>query len=130
MYRNGQKLEDGSASAKILEIHLQWVNGGTMTGVYPPYRVVSGAHFKSQVGFLALGDGSCGTGNDKFRLDYNEAGVTKPLGEWTERCDGTLRNLGVDLSSLGGKNVQFALLFWQIAPQDRIGPCRPARGPR
>lgn len=109
MYKNGQTLEDGSSSSKILEVHPQWVNEGATTGLYPPYLVVSGEHFKSQVGFLALGDGSCGAGSAKFRLNYNESGVTKPLGEWTESCDGTLRNIDVDLSSLGGKNVQFAL---------------------
>jgi hypothetical protein len=109
MYKNSQRLEDGSTSTKILEIHPQWVNDGIMTGLYPAYVVVAGEHFKSQVGFLALGDGSCGTGNAKFQLNYKEAGVTKPLGEWTKTCDGTLRSIDVDLSSLGGKNVQFAL---------------------
>jgi hypothetical protein len=109
MYKNGLKLEDGSTSTKILEVHPQWVSEGSMTGTYPAYQVVSGEHFKSQVGFLALSNGSCGSGNAKFRLNYNEAGVVKPLGEWTESCDGTLRNIDVDLSSLGGKNVQFTL---------------------
>jgi hypothetical protein len=110
MYKNGQRLEDGSTPAKILEIHPpQGVNDGIMTGLYPAYIVVGGEHFKSQVGFLALGDGSCGAGNSKFRLNYKEAGVLKPLGEWTETCDGTLRNIDVDLSSLAAKSVQFEL---------------------
>jgi len=109
MYKNSQRLEDGSTPAKILEVHPQWVNDGIMTGLYPAYVVVSGEHFKSQVGFLALGDGSCGAGNAKFQLNYKDAGVLKPLGEWAETCDGTLRNIDVDLNSLGGKNVQFAL---------------------
>jgi hypothetical protein len=109
MYKNGQKLEDGSSSTKILEVHPQWVNDGTMTGLFPPYLVVSGEHFKAQVGFLALADGSCGAGNAKFRLNYKEAVVLKPLGEWAETCDGALRNIDVDLSSLGTKTVQFEL---------------------
>jgi len=71
--------------------------------------VVSGEHFKAQVGFLALADGSCGAGNAKFRLNYKEAVVLKPLGEWAETCDGALRNIDVDLSSLGAKTVQFEL---------------------
>ena len=109
MYKNSQKLEDGSTPAKILEVHPQWVNDGIITGLYPAYTVVAGEHFKSQLGFLALGDGTCGTGNAKFQLNYKESGVIKPLGEWAETCDGSLRNIDVDLSSIGGKNVQFAL---------------------
>jgi hypothetical protein len=109
MYKNSQKLEDGSTPAKILEVHPQWVNDGILTGLYPAYTVVAGEHFKSQVGFLALGDGTCGTGNAKFQLNYKESGVIKPLGEWAETCDGSLRNIDVDLSTIGGKNVQFAL---------------------
>jgi hypothetical protein len=109
MYKNGQKLEDGSTPAKILEVHPQWVNDGKMSGLYPAYLVVTGEHFKSQVGFLALGDGSCGAGNAKFQLNYKEAGVLKPLGEWIESCEGTLRNIDIDLSSLGAKTVQFEL---------------------
>jgi len=109
MYKNGQRLEDGSAPTKILEIHPQWVDDGKMNGLYPGYLVVTGEHFKSQVGFLALGDGSCGTGNAKFQLNYKETGILKPLGEWAETCDGSLRNIDVDLSSLAAKTVQFEL---------------------
>jgi len=109
MYKNSQKLEDGSTPAKILEVHPQWVNDGKMSGLYPTYLVVTGEHFKSQVGFLALADGSCGAGNAKFQLNYKEAGVLKPLGEWIEACEGTLRNIDIDLSSLAAKTVQFEL---------------------
>jgi hypothetical protein len=109
MYKNSQKLEDGSISAKILEVHPQWVNDGKMSGLYPGYAVVAGEHFKSQVGFLALSDGSCGAGNAKFQLNYKDAGVLKPLGEWMESCDGTLRNIDIDLSTLAAKTVQFEL---------------------
>src|SRR5688572_31406473 len=109
MYKNGQRLEDGSSSTKILEIHPEWVNEGKMSGLYPPYLVVTGEHFKSQVGFLALADGSCGAGNAKFQLNYEEADVLKPLQEWIETCDGTLRNIDVDLSRLAAKTVRFEL---------------------
>jgi len=130
IYKNNQRLEDGSTPAKILEVHPQWVNDGIMTGFYPVYEVAAGEHFKSQVGFLALGDGSCGAGNAKFQLNYKDVGVLKPLGEWTEACDGSLRNIDVDLSSLGGKNVQFALAVlangsagqdWAVWVSPRVG---------
>ncbi|MGB8984754.1 MAG: NBR1-Ig-like domain-containing protein [Anaerolineales bacterium] len=109
MYRNNQKLEDGSTPGKVLEIHPQWVNDGVMTGLYPAYTVVSGEHFRAKIGFLALSDGTCGTGNAKFQLNYKESGVLKPLGEWTDTCDGSLKSIDVNLSTIAGKTVQFAL---------------------
>lgn len=109
MYRNSLKLEDGSSSAKILETHPQFVNDGVITGLYPAYTVVAGEHFKAEIGFLAQNDGTCGVGNVKFQLNYREAGVTKSLGEWAKSCDGVIKEIDVDLSSLAGKTVQFAL---------------------
>lgn len=119
MYRTGSKVEDGNTPAKILEIHPQFVNNGSMTGLYPAYTVVSGEHFKARIGFLAKADGTCGTGNVKFQLNYKEGGVLKNLGEWTETCDGTLKDIDVDLSSIVGKNVQFALAVLANGPADQ-----------
>lgn len=120
MYRNNQKLEDGSSPSKVLEIYPQMVTDGVMTGLYPAYTVVSGEHFKAKIGFLALSDGTCGAGNVKFQLNYKESGVLKPLGEWSDTCDGTLKDVDVDLSSIAGKSVQFALavLANGVATQD------------
>jgi hypothetical protein len=119
MFRNNQELEDGSSPAKILEIHPQFVNNGVMTGLYPAYTVVAGEHFKAKIGFLAQADGSCGVGNAKFQLNYKEAGVIKPLGEWAETCDGTIKDVDVDLTSIAGKNVQFALAVLANGPADQ-----------
>lgn len=116
MYRNGQRLEDGSSPSKVLEMHPQWVNDGVITGLYPAYTVVSGEHFTAKIGFLALSDGTCGSGNAKFQLNYKEAGVLKPLGEWTDTCDGTLKSIDVNLSSIAGKTVQFALAVMANGP--------------
>jgi hypothetical protein len=131
MYRAGSKLEDGTSSSKALEIHPQMVNDGIMTGLYPAYTIVSGEHFTAKIGFLAKEDGTCGAGNAKFQLNYKEAGVLKPLGEWTDTCDGILKSIDVDLTSIAGKNVQIALAVlangaadqdWAvwIAPQIKI----------
>ena len=109
MHKNGQKLEDGSTHTKTLETHPQWVNDGVITGRFPAYTVVSGEHFTAKIGFLALGDGTCGTGSAKFQLNYREAGVLKSLSEWTESCDGALKAVDVNLSSLSGKTVEFVL---------------------
>jgi len=109
MYRNNQKTEDGTSPSKVLETHPQWVDNGVITGLYPAYTVVSGEHFKAKIGFLAQNDGTCGSGNVKFQLNYKESNVLKNLGEWTDTCDGVLKDIDVDLSSIAGKTVQFAL---------------------
>jgi len=108
-YKDNEKVEGGGTPARVLEMHPMWVDNGVITGLYPNYTVVTGEHFKARIGFLALADGTCGAGNAKFQLNYKEAGVLKPLGEWAETCDGSLRTLDVDLTSLAGKTVQFAL---------------------
>jgi hypothetical protein len=118
MYKDNQKLEDGSSPSKVLEIYPHMVNNGQMSGLYPPYTVVNGEHFKARIGFLAKADGSCGVGSATFQLNYKEAGVLKSLGQWTETCDGTLKDIDVDLSSIAGKNVQFALAVLANGPAD------------
>lgn len=119
MYRNSQKLEDGTSPTKVLEIHPKWVSDGVMTGLYPAYTVVAGEHFKARIGFLAKADGTCGVGNVKFQLNYKEAGVLKPLGEWAKTCDTTMKDVDVDLTSLAGKSVQFALAVLANGPADQ-----------
>ena len=110
MYRNNSRLEDGSTPSKTLEVHPQMINDGSITGTYPTYTVVSGEHFLAKLGFLARSDGTCGEGNVKFQLNYRESsGAFNSLGEWTETCEGVLRDIDVNLSSLAGKNVQFIL---------------------
>ena len=116
MYRNNQKLEDGSSPSKVLEVHPQATTDGVMTGLYPTYTVVTGEHFKAKIGFLALSDGTCGSGNVKFQLNYKELGALKPLGEWTDTCDGILKDIDVDLSAIVGKSVQFALAVLANGP--------------
>ena len=109
MYKDTQKLEDGSSPNKVIETSPQQVNDGVITGRYPAYTVVAGEHFTAKIGFLAKPDGTCGTGSVKFQLNYKEAGVLKSLGEWTETCDGPLKSIDVDLTSLAGKSVEFVL---------------------
>lgn len=110
MYKDNQRLEDGVITTKILETHPQFVNDGVISGRFPAYTVVQGEHFTAKIGFLALADGTCGTGNAKFQLNYREGGgPVTPLGEWTETCDGAMRSIDVDLTALKGKTVEFIL---------------------
>lgn len=118
MFRNNQKVEDGSSPSKVLEMYPQWVNDGVITGRYPSYIVRSGEHFKAKIGFLANGDGTCGSGSVKFQFNYKEAGVlhNPALGEWAESCNGALTSIDVDLSSIVGKNVEFVLAVLANGP--------------
>jgi hypothetical protein len=120
MYKNNQKLEDGSSPAKILEIYPQIINNGQMSGLYPPYTIVPGEHFKAKIGFLAKADGNCGAGNATFQLNYKLVGSNSytSLGQWTETCDGTMKDVDVDLGSIAGKNVQLALAVLANGPAD------------
>ena len=117
MYRDNQKLEDGSSPSKILEVSPQMVNDGSMTGLYPSYLVVPGEHFKAKIGFLALPDGTCGAGNVKFQLNYKElSGAFNSLGEWADTCDGALKEIDLNLSGIAGKSVQFVLAVLANGP--------------
>ena len=119
MYRDGQKVEDGTSPGKILETHPQWVIDGYMEGLYTSYTVVAGERFRAKIGFLAKADGTCGVGNVKFQLNYKESGVIKTLAEWAKTCDGTLKSLDVDLSAIAGKTVQFVLEVLANGPADQ-----------
>jgi hypothetical protein len=112
MYRNNQALEDGSNPAKVLEMYPQMINDGVIRGLYPSYTVVAGEHFKAKIGFLS----PCPGGSVKFQLNYEEAGVLKPLGEWTDTCDGTLKDVDFNLSSISGKSVRFSLAVLANGP--------------
>ncbi len=107
--RSGILLEDGSRPAKVLQTHPEWVDDGVISGRYPAFTVVAGHRFRAQIGFIALSDGSCGVGDVIFQLNYKEGGALHPLGQWRETCDGALRSLDIDLSSLAGHTVEFVL---------------------
>ena len=110
MFKDGQKLEDGTTASKTIETHPQFVDDGVISGRYPAYSIVAGEHFTAKIGFLAKSDGTCGTGNVKFQLNYRESGgPIVSLGEWTESCNGTLKAVDVDLTSLKGKSVEMIL---------------------
>jgi hypothetical protein len=110
MYKDNQTLEDGSTTTKTLETQPQLVSDGAISGRFPAYTVVIGEHFTAKIGFLALTNGSCGAGNAKFQLSYKEgSNPITLLGEWTEICDGTMRSIDVDLTSLKGKSIEFIL---------------------
>lgn len=109
MFKNGERVEDGSKPAKVLETHPKWVVDGVISGKYPAYTVQAGEHFLAQIGFLAKADGTCGVGNAIFQLNYEEGGTIHPLSSWTDTCDGNLQSVDVNLNTLAGHTVRFIL---------------------
>ena len=110
MYKDGQKVEGGTTPSKVLETHPQFVDDGVISGRFPAYTVVTGEHFTAQIGFLAKADGTCGVGDAEFQLNYKEDGGSPiSLASWTETCDGTLKPVDVNLTSIAGKTVEFIL---------------------
>ena len=110
MYKDNKKVEGGANAVKVLETHPQFVDDGVITGRFPAYTVVPGEHFTAQIGFLALNDGTCGTGSAKFQLNYREnGGPVTNIQSWTETCNNSLTTVDISLNSLAGKKVEFIL---------------------
>jgi len=79
---------------------------GKIAGMYPPYRVQDGDHFRSTIGCL---DNSKGC-KLVFKLQYQIAGGDiQTLHSWDETYGGGVTHLDVDLSALAGQDVQFIL---------------------
>jgi hypothetical protein len=113
MIKDGVQLENGKTSGKILETHPKWEDNGYVVGRYPEYKIGPGDYIKGQIGFIALGDGSCGAGDVTFEIHYtigDDLGTRTRLGKWNKTCDGTLRDISVDLAGLKGKTVRFYLV--------------------
>ena len=107
------KLEDHGSSGVVLETHPKEENDGYIVGRYPAYKVGAGDKITGRLGFLALGDGTCGTGDAIFQIRYtvgDDLDTMTTLGEWHEHCDGTMRKIDVSLSGLKGKTVHFYLI--------------------
>jgi len=113
MLRDHVKLEDGSTSGKLIETHPKWEDDGYIIGLFPKYQVGAGDYIKGRIGFMALPDGSCGVGKADFAIDYiidNDTSTHANLVTWTEKCDGAMKPIHVDLTSLKGKKVRFYLI--------------------
>lgn len=102
------KLENGTTDNRSgLLTHPQNINNGYIQGIYPSYLVKSGDRFRATVG-CEHNATSCYV---VFRLDYSLSGSTSIQTFWAfvERYEGQVYNVDIDLSSLAGQNVKFAL---------------------
>jgi hypothetical protein len=105
-FSTNARLQDGKTYPKVLATFPQQIQNGVITGLFSPYNVQNGDHFRAQVGFRS----NCGSAQAKFQLIYVEPDVAPVLiREWSKGCDDKLLSLDVDLSSLAGKSVKFML---------------------
>jgi hypothetical protein len=110
MYRDGVELENDNSPSQTFETGPMQVDNGVISGLFSNYTVQAGDHFRTRLGFRAKADGTCGTGDVVYQFNYKEGGTLNPLGTFHETCDGNLTVVDLDLSSLAGHTVQFALV--------------------
>jgi len=102
------QMEDGISSSEGLLTFPQSVTDGFIQGIYPGFAVQSGDHFQSYVGCQNGGPTNCYV---IFRLNYQiGSGPVYTLKTASERLEGLVYRMDVDLSALAGQNVKFILM--------------------
>ncbi len=67
LWRFGYEMEDGTRPARLLETHPQWINHGTITGLYPQVFVPRATdYFFTTIGFLK----NANAGKVNFRVTF------------------------------------------------------------
>jgi len=90
-----------------IETHPQWTDGGVITGKFPGINIQNGDRFVADVGCL-YGGGDC---NFKYQITYySDGGPIQLLTQGTRTYAQDPLRLDIDLSSLAGHNVEFALV--------------------
>jgi hypothetical protein len=102
------KLSNGTTyNGVALVTHPQWIDGGSIAGIYPVIAVQNGMKFRATLGCRYEGT-ACKV---HYFLRYYEQGVAvlKQLNQWDLEYADTPLKVDVDLSSLAGKNISFVL---------------------
>ncbi len=111
-YGENLKLENGKTYARVLGTYPEKIDDGMIMGIFSPYTVKSGDHFRSLVGFRS----GCDVAKVKFQFGIMEGGSFHILKEWTKSCDGDLKDLDYDLSDLKGEEHEFVLAVNAAGP--------------
>jgi len=104
---NNPRLENNTVDSRPALLTIpENVYNGYIQGLFPPFTVQSGDHFKSIVNCEYLQRDCYAV----FRLDYQiDNGPIQNLWAFGERYEGLFYQADIDLSLLAGKNVKFAL---------------------
>jgi hypothetical protein len=108
------KMEDGKTYSSLLATYPQHTNNGMIMGIYPAYTIQTNDHLRTRIGLKF----NCGTSDVKFQIRYLEGASEVTVGEWTEKCDGNITSLDVNLSALVGHTVQFELVVIAVGSPD------------
>jgi hypothetical protein len=111
---NSPQLENGTVDPRLgLLTNPQNVTNGYIHGIFPPYRVKTGDHFRSIVN-CAYGATSCYV---VFYLDYQiGSGPITTYWAFVEKYEGQTYQTDLDLSPLVGQDVKFILKVFSAGP--------------
>ncbi len=110
-------LENGKRAGVTLVMAPRQTTDGKVSGTFPEYTILEDDHFKAKLGFLE----HCGSGQVIFQIWAQEGGSLDLLQDWRKACDGHLKLVEVDLSSLKGRKVQFVLaVLADGSPEDDL----------
>lgn len=101
------KLQDGNVVNGVgLLTHPQWIDGGSIAGIYPLINVENGMKFRAKLG-CGFGGPSC---NVRFFLRYRiDGGALQSLSQWDIAYADAPVTVDYDLSALAGKKINFVL---------------------
>ncbi len=101
-------LSDGTTyNGVALVTHPQWIDGGSIAGIYPLITIENGMKFRATLG-CRQGGAAC---NVRYFLRYYEDGVAglKQLAQWDIKYADAPLAVDVDLSALAGKKINVVL---------------------
>jgi hypothetical protein len=101
-------LSDGKTYNGIaLVTHPQWIDGGSIAGIFPQFTVENGMKFRATLGCRQGGE-ACDV---RYFLRYYEDGVSglKQISQWDIKYSDTPLAVDVDLSGLAGKKISIVL---------------------
>ncbi len=104
MFRDDQKLDDGTVYHRVLETHPAWVTGGFIQGVYTVGDIRPGDRFRARVGFLYAEGMTAGAVT--FIIKGGDGTV---LGSFGDTRNGAIVNIDLDLAPIAGKTNQIIL---------------------
>lgn len=106
------KMDDGKTYSSLLATYPQLISNGMVLGLYPSYTVQANDHLRTKIGMRS----DCLNESVKFQIRYVQGQSEVTVGEWLEKCDGSLTSLDINLGALVGQSLQFELVVIADGP--------------